>query len=51
MRTAGNTGGELLNWIAMLGTIGGGAATFIESDGQPPESPRDAHAYAIWKGE
>lgn len=48
MRNAGNTGGELLNWIALLGTIGGAATTFIEPDGQPPESPRDAHAYAAW---
>lgn len=49
MRTAGNAGGELLDWLAMLGTIGGGAATFIEPDAQPPEAPRDAHAYAVWK--
>jgi protocatechuate 4,5-dioxygenase beta chain len=49
MRSAGNTGGELLNWIALLGTIGAVPATFIEPDAQPPESPRDAHAYAAWK--
>ena len=49
MRTAGNTGGELLNWIALLGTIGRGPTTFIEPDAQPPDTPRDAHAYASWK--
>lgn len=49
MRTAGNTGGELLDWIAVLGVLGGRAATFIEPDLQPPEAPRDAHAYAVWK--
>lgn len=49
MRTSGNTGGELLNWIAMLGAIDGRAASWIEADAQPPESPRDAHAYGVWK--
>jgi protocatechuate 4,5-dioxygenase beta chain len=49
MIDAGNTGGELLDWIALLGTLGGSAATFIEPDSQPPESPRDAHAYAAWR--
>lgn len=48
MRSAGNTGGELLNWIALLGALGGRAATFVEPDAQPPEAPRDAHAYAVW---
>lgn len=48
MRTAGNTGGELLDWIALLGALEGRAATYIEADGQPPEAPRDAHAYAYW---
>lgn len=48
MRTAGNTGGELLNWIALLGAIGGRTATWVEPDAQPPESPRDAHAYGVW---
>ena len=49
MVSAGNTGGELLDWIATLGVLGGSAATFIEPDAQPPESPRDAHAYAAWR--
>lgn len=49
MLGAGNTGGELLNWIALLGAIGEGAPIFIEPDAQPLEHPRDAHAYAVWE--
>jgi aromatic ring-opening dioxygenase catalytic subunit (LigB family) len=44
---AGNAAGELLTWIAMLGTIGGGAPAFLEAQ-------RDlGHAYGAWlaKGE
>jgi hypothetical protein len=29
LRRAGNIGGELLNWFAMLGTVGGGKAAWI----------------------
>lgn len=45
---AGNTGGELLNWIALLGAMDA-PPTFLEADAQPAESPRDAHAYAAWE--
>jgi protocatechuate 4,5-dioxygenase beta chain len=45
---AGNTGGEILNWIALLGAVGARRPAFIEPDIQPPEAPRDAHAYAVW---
>jgi aromatic ring-opening dioxygenase catalytic subunit (LigB family) len=48
MRAAGNTGGELLLWIALLGALGDRAVKFIEPDASPPDSPRDAHAYAVW---
>ena len=41
---AGNVAGELLNWIAMLGTI----------DAQPAKSltpqMQNGHAYALWRG-
>jgi aromatic ring-opening dioxygenase catalytic subunit (LigB family) len=49
IRAAGNTAGEVLNWIAMMGAIGDVPAKFIDPDTQPPESPRDAHAYAVWE--
>jgi aromatic ring-opening dioxygenase catalytic subunit (LigB family) len=48
MRAAGNIGGELLNWIAMLGTIGKAPATFIAANSHPPNAPQDAHAFASW---
>ncbi len=51
MGNAGNTGGELLNWIALLGVVGERPADFLAPDAQPPEQPRDSHAYAFWKGE
>jgi aromatic ring-opening dioxygenase catalytic subunit (LigB family) len=41
---AGNVGGELLDWIAMLGTIGGGRANFVT-----PQMEQ-GHAYAAWNG-
>ena len=41
---AGNVGGELLDWIAMLGTIGGGRANFVI-----PQMEQ-GHAYAAWNG-
>jgi protocatechuate 4,5-dioxygenase beta chain len=49
MHAAGNTAGELLNWIAMMGVVGDKPAKFVEPDAQPPEAPRDAHAYAVWE--
>lgn len=49
MLAAGNTGGELLNWIALLGALDGKTPTFIEADCQPPDQPRDGHAYAVWE--
>jgi aromatic ring-opening dioxygenase catalytic subunit (LigB family) len=49
IRAAGNTAGEILNWIAMLGVVGAKPAKFVEPDAQPPEAPRDAHAYAVWE--
>ena len=49
MRGAGNTGGELLLWIAMMGALNGFRLNFIEPDGSPPEAPRDVHAYAVWE--
>jgi aromatic ring-opening dioxygenase catalytic subunit (LigB family) len=50
MRAAGNTGGELLLWLALLGATEGAELKFIEPDGSPPEQPRDVHAYAVWRG-
>ena len=50
MVAAGNTGGELLNWIALLGAMGDTRPLWIEADVQPPESPRDGHAYGVWAG-
>lgn len=48
MRAAGNTGGELLLWIALMGALGDRKLMFFEPDASPPDAPRDAHAYAIW---
>jgi protocatechuate 4,5-dioxygenase beta chain len=41
MARAGNIGGELLNWIAMLGAVGGHKPVFI--------APEQGHAYAAWR--
>ena len=49
MQAAGNTGGELLLWIAMMGVLGDCKLKFIEPDGSPLKSPRDIHAYAVWE--
>lgn len=43
MLRAGNVGGELLNWIAMLGTVNGHALQWIK-----PEV-KHGHAYAVWR--
>jgi protocatechuate 4,5-dioxygenase beta chain len=48
MLSAGNTGGELLLWIALMGALGERKLTFFEPDASPPDAPRDAHAYAVW---
>jgi aromatic ring-opening dioxygenase catalytic subunit (LigB family) len=48
LQAAGNTGGELLLWIAMMGALGACRLKFIEPDGSPPDAPRDIHAYAVW---
>jgi protocatechuate 4,5-dioxygenase beta chain len=48
MQAAGNTGGELLLWIALMGALGACSLKFIEPDGSPPDAPRDIHAYAVW---
>jgi hypothetical protein len=41
---AGNAGGELLEWIAMLGTIAPAAPAFLDVQ------PEFGHAYAAWPG-
>ena len=43
MLRAGNVGGELLNWIAMLGVIGDRKPRFIE-----PQIEH-GHAYGVWR--
>jgi protocatechuate 4,5-dioxygenase beta chain len=48
MLSAGNTGGELLLWIALMGALGRRQLKFFEPDASPPDAPRDAHAYAVW---
>jgi gallate dioxygenase len=40
---AGNVGGELLNWIAMLGAIGNRKPTYIVPQMQ------NGHAYGVWR--
>jgi aromatic ring-opening dioxygenase catalytic subunit (LigB family) len=42
---AGNAAGELLNWLAMLGMVGGGAPTWMKPQAQ------HGHAYGVWKGD
>jgi hypothetical protein len=44
LERAGNVGGELLDWIAMLGTVGGRKAKFLT-----PQLDQ-GHAYAAWTG-
>lgn len=44
MASAGNASGELLNWIALLGALGGAPRpAFLE-----PEHGH-GHAYAVWE--
>jgi Catalytic LigB subunit of aromatic ring-opening dioxygenase len=44
MLKAGNVGGEILNWIAMLGTIDARPPTMLTPQMQ------NGHAYAVWRG-
>jgi aromatic ring-opening dioxygenase catalytic subunit (LigB family) len=44
MQKAGNVGGEILNWIAMLGTISAKKPLFVKVQMQ------NGHAYAAWQG-
>ena len=44
MTRAGNAGGELLNWIAMLGVIGDQVPIMLEP--QP-----HGHAFGVWRWE
>ena len=43
MLKAGNVGGELLNWIAMLGAIGNHKPDYIAPQMQ------NGHAYGVWR--
>jgi gallate dioxygenase len=43
MLKAGNVGGELLNWIAMLGAIGSRKPTYVAPQMQ------NGHAYGVWR--
>jgi aromatic ring-opening dioxygenase catalytic subunit (LigB family) len=43
MWKAGNIGGELLNWIALLGAVGKEKPHYIAGQGQ------EGHAYAAWR--
>ena len=43
MLKAGNVGGELLNWIAMLGAIGKRKPTYVAPQMQ------NGHAYGVWR--
>lgn len=45
---AGNIGGEILDWIALLGVVGDRRPAFVEPCVEPPDAPRDGHAYAVW---
>jgi gallate dioxygenase len=44
LQGAGNVGGEVLNWIAMLGTIDAKKPVFVKPQMQ------NGHAYAAWRG-
>ena len=43
MWKAGNVGGELLNWIVMLGTVGRTKPVFVADD-----AVTAGHGYAVW---
>ena len=42
LRAAGNVSGECLNWIALLGAVGGRRPTFLEMD------TFGGNAFAAW---
>jgi aromatic ring-opening dioxygenase catalytic subunit (LigB family) len=44
MWQAGNIGGELLNWMVLLGTIGTHKPRYIAD-----HDDKDGHAYAVWR--
>jgi protocatechuate 4,5-dioxygenase beta chain len=44
MWKAGNIGGELLNWIVMLGTVGKGKPCYLAD-----HDDQDGHAFAVWR--
>ena len=44
MWKAGNIGGELLNWIVLLGVLGEGKPRYIAD-----HDDKDGHAYAAWR--
>ena len=44
MWRAGNIGGELLNWIVLLGAIGKDKPRYIAD-----HDDKDGHAYAVWR--
>jgi protocatechuate 4,5-dioxygenase beta chain len=44
MWKAGNIGGELLNWIVMLGTVGKAKPCYLAD-----HDDEDGHAYAVWR--
>src|SRR5215216_3001667 len=44
MRQAGNIGGELLNWMVLLGAIGTHKPRYIAD-----HDDKDGHAYAVWR--
>ena len=44
MWKAGNIGGELLNWIVLLGMVGKDKPVYLADHDE-----KDAHAYAVWR--
>ena len=44
MWKAGNIGGELLNWIVLLGMVGKDKPTYLADHDE-----KDGHAYAVWR--
>jgi hypothetical protein len=44
MWQAGNIGGELLNWMVLLGAIGAHKPRYIAD-----HDDKDGHAYAVWR--
>jgi len=44
MWQAGNIGGELLNWVVLLGMVGNNKPRYLA-----PHDKKDGHAYAVWR--